>query len=278
MKIRINGADADIRLEEEKNIGQILGGLEQWLDGTGQRLSGIALDGKSVEADSMETCFAMGIEKVQMLDIYTSFISDIFAEGLRYLLQAIDTYEQAGFEEKKSFALSWAQQPAAKVLAEQGPGLSEMAVKTFSGEGSGIQVLRAATEERLQELHDPSGEIERTVSLATDVCSRLEELPLDIQTGKDARAAETVGIFSALAEKVLRVYGILKNRGFPVGTIKADGMPIDDYIAGFHSSLQELLGAYQQSDTVLVGDIAEYEMAPKMRALHAAVLTAAKGA
>ena len=49
-----------------------------------------------------------------------------------------------------------------------------------------------------------------------------------------------------------------------------------DYIMEFSAALRELLAAYEQHDTVLVGDLAEYEMAPRLRGLHAALLGAGR--
>ena len=45
MDISINGRPANIILETEKNVGDILSGLEQWLAGSGNRLSGLTIDG-----------------------------------------------------------------------------------------------------------------------------------------------------------------------------------------------------------------------------------------
>jgi len=277
MKIRINGTDADIRPETEKTVGEILSALEVWLEGTGHRLSGLGIDGTAMTTDSMGTCFGRDIDTVDILDIYTSSISELFAECLLHVLETINAYEAADFEEKGPLAIMWKESPAAKMLAEQNPGLSEWVTKTFSGEGSSPQALRTVIEERLRELREPTGEMERTTVLVADICARLEELPLDIQTGKDVRAAETISIFSGIAEKVFRIYSILRNTGFPVGEIKVGDLPINDFMAEFHTSLKELLSAYEQHDTVLVGDIAEYEMAPRLRGMHAAVLNAVKG-
>jgi hypothetical protein len=64
--------------------------------------------------------------------------------------------------------------------------------------------------------------------------------------------------------------------GFPVGEIMVAENPIDTYLAEFNAALRELLAAYEQRDTVLVGDIAEYEMAPRLRNLHTAVASAVR--
>jgi hypothetical protein len=41
----------------------------------------------------------------------------------------------------------------------------------------------------------------------------------------------------------------------------------------FGAALKELLAAYEVRDAVLVGDLAEYELAPRLRGLYAAINT-----
>ena len=132
-------------------------------------------------------------------------------------------------------------------------------------------------EERLRELQDPAGEMKKAGPVAAEVCARLETLPLDMQTGKDARAAETINAFSGITEKVIRVYNNLKAEGFPFGDTVIDGMPVDSYMGEFNAALRSLLSAYEQHDTILVGDIAEYEIAPRLRNLHAALISSITG-
>ncbi|MDR2575832.1 MAG: hypothetical protein LBC52_05250 [Treponema sp.] len=277
MKIKINGVDADIKPENEKTIGEILSALDAWLTGTGHRLSGLNIDGKEINAQEMELSFSRGIETVDTVDISTTTLPQLVADSLGRTIQDIQDFQTLGFDEKAGFTDKWKTSPEGCLLAEQYPELFNWTIKTFSGEGCSPQVLTALFEERLCELLDPAGEMSRTAKIVDDICARLAEFPLDIQTGKDARAAETVNVFSGVAEKVFRVYHTLKIEGFPVTEIKVDAMPINDYITEFSKALQELLDAYEKRDTVLIGDLAEYEMAPRLRGLHAAVWGIVKG-
>jgi hypothetical protein len=127
------------------------------------------------------------------------------------------------------------------------------------------------TEERLRELGDPSGELERAGPLITETVRRLEDLPLDIQTGKDGHAAETVQIFSRLGEKIFRLFGLMKAEGYALEHLKAGDMPLKDYIEEFDAALRELLAAYESGDAVLVGDLAEYELAPRLQNLYTVI-------
>jgi len=271
MKIKINGADADIKPENEKTVGEILGALDAWLAGTGHRLSGLNIDGKEINASEMELSFSRNIDTVDTIDIFTSSLPQLVAESLTLTMRDIEDFKEAGFDEKAAFADKWKESPQGCLLAEQFPELSDWTIKAFSGTGCSPHVLLALFEERLRELRDPAGELGRTAPLVDDICARLAEFPLDIQTGKDARASETVNVFSGIAEKVFRIYRTLKIEGFPVAEITIDNIPVNDYITQFGKALNEMLDAYEKRDTVLIGDLAEYEMAPRLRDLYAAV-------
>ena len=272
MKIRINGKDADVQLENEKTVGEALSALDAWLGGMGYSLSGLCIDGENAHPDTIAACFDRSVDTITTLDISVKLILELFAESLIHTMQDLNDYEAAGFDEKGLFAEQWKKSPQAHLIGEQSPELFDWAVKTFTGEGSPVQIIRLILEERLRELEDPASEMNKSGPLVGEICARLEELPLDIQTGKDARAAETVRTFSGVAEKVFRIFNILKMEGFPVGDIAVGDMPVTAYIAEFSTALRELLAAYEQHDTVLIGDLAEYEMAPRLRNLHIAVL------
>jgi len=277
MKIKINGVDADISPENEKTVGEIISALDAWLTGTGHRINGLNIDGKAVNAQEMELSFSKGIETVDTIDIRTCSLPQLVSESLTLTMRDIEEFQALTFDEKAAFSDKWKESPQGCLLADQYPDLFNWTTKTFSGEGCSPQVLTALFEERLRELLDPAEEMKRTAQLVDDICVRLAEFPLDIQTGKDARASETVNIFSGIAEKVFRIYHTLKVEGFPVTEITVDTIPINDYITEFNTALKELLDAYERRDTVLIGDLAEYEMAPRLRGLHAAVWGVVKG-
>jgi hypothetical protein len=112
--------------------------------------------------------------------------------------------------------------------------------------------------------------------LIGEVSKRLEELPLDIQTGKDIKAAETITLFSSLAEKIFRIIFLYRQYGINIETIMVPAAEanvnlkdynLKDYIDEFNTALKELVSAYENNDTVLVGDLAEYELAPRLLCL-----------
>jgi hypothetical protein len=275
MTITINGQPADIVLEDEKNVGDVLSGLDHWLAGSGHRLSGLEIDGEPADSLSLERFFNRELDRIRTLDIKTSSLPELTAEALLYTWEDGGEYENAGAGEKQAVAARWRNSPAALFLAAHVPEIYEWAEKTFSGEGAAPGELRGLIDERLRELGDPAGELNNTEPLIEATASRLEELPLDIQTGKDGRAAETIRIFSHVSEKVFRLLHILKTRGLDTSALKVDDVSAAEYIEDFGAALRELTGAYETKDAVLVGDLAEYELAPRFRKLYALIKNSA---
>ena len=298
MDIRINGEKADIIIETEKTVGDILACLDTWLSGDGARgkenlrLSGLYIDGKKVDARSLEDSFGRELAAVESLDITVSSLHELVYTALCDTLEALKEWRGLDFQGRQVCAESWRTSPAAALLGEQYPELCAMAAQTLAGEAPGERILAAVIDERMRELEDPVSELAGMEQLTGDVSERLENLPLDIQTGKDKRASETVQLFTGVAEKIFRIFNILKARGVPLGGItvaspnssgdnaSADTaeIPVADFLNEFNASLTEMLAAYEQKDSVLVGDLAEYEMAPRLRAFYAAIKNPAEKA
>jgi hypothetical protein len=271
MNITIDGKPADIALEKEKTLGEVLGGIGEWLAGSGYSLCGLRINGEALGADALGGSFDLALEGIDTLDIETAGLPALMAEALAALQETGRDYENAPFEGRREIEQRWTASPAASFLAECIPDIAGFAVRTFRGEGPAPAALASLAEERLREVRDP---LREAVSLGAPVESaalRLEDLPLDIQTGKDSRAAETVQIFSAITEKLLRICSLLKLEGFIADTIVVEGMPFGAFLDDFSAALKELLAAYEAKDAVLVGDLAEYELAPRLRTLYAAL-------
>ena len=278
MKIMINGADADIKPENEKTLGEVLCVLDNWLSGSGCRLSGLNVDGEIISAGCMEEIFNRDIDTIGALDISTSSLPELLAECYLNLIQDIDEYASANFEDKPMFIENWKESPQACMLAEQSPDLFDRALKHFcDADISSDQPLRQIALERLGELHSPADEFSRIEPLVLNTCLNMEEIPLDFQTGKDGKAMEKISFFSSVGEKVFRIINILKLETYPINDIRVNNMPIGNYISEFDASLRELLAAYERHDIILVGDLAEYEMAPRLRSLYASVFNFLKG-
>jgi ribosome-associated translation inhibitor RaiA len=269
MEIRINGQAADITPESEKTVGEILASLDMWLTDLGHSISGLSIDGKAADTTRMDEIFSMETSGVKVLDIYTSSTAQLSAAALLNLLGDIDEFEELKFEDKSNFVNSWKQRAQANFIKENMPELYSIYIDLFSKGGVSCQTLRSITEERLREVRHPVDEFSKIEALVNETCVRLVDLPLDIQTGKDGRAAQTIQIFSGITEKILRITKQLNLQGY---LDKSDEKTLTKLINDFSGMLRELLDAYERRDSVLVGDLSEYEAAPKLQELFASIL------
>jgi hypothetical protein len=263
MEIKINGLSADITIDSEKTVAQVMAGIDQWLSGSGHILSGLSVDGQAADLSSLENIFAKEIDTVKTLDILTMSVTDLAVMSLVNLPGDIDEFDALPFDGRNDFFTNWKERPHAVFILEQMPDLFSFFENTFVNGAFSTQALRSITEERLREIQTPVDEFSNMRPVIEEVCARLTDLPLDIQTGKDARAAQTIQIFSGITEKIFRIYRQLEIQGYiPQSAAEKN---LTQQINDFNSAVKELLLAYEKNDTVLVGDLAEYEIAPRLQ-------------
>jgi hypothetical protein len=268
MNIHINDKPANITLDMEKTLGEVLSGLEHWISSSGNRIRLISVDGEVLDEDTLPSWFDRDIKKIEKLDIEVSAYKDLAAEALCVLLLTCRDYGDATFEQRTKITEDWKQSASADFLRSDVSGMYDLACAAFLGEGLTVQDLPVIIEERLREITVPAQEIAACEAVVKAVAARMEELPLDMQTGKDQKAAETIQRFSGTAQKLFRIFFILESEGLALDTESAgftvDDLAVKDFMREFTASLTEITAAYESKDTVLVGDLSEYELAPRL--------------
>jgi len=271
MVIKINEKALDISLENENTLGDVLAGLDQWLSNSGHRISEIIIDGQEMSSSMLEEAFQRDIKTIKSLDINTNVIAELWAASLLNLIEDIKEFEKSEFEEKAKYFEKWQETVTARFISAEMPELFAFCANAFSGSDVTPQTLLSITQEIQREVTDPKNELTNMEPVLNEICTRLTDLPLDIQTGKDARAAQTIQIFSAITEKIFRIFKQLGTQGYLSGDTDEEAA-LCELMTGFADVLRDLLEAYEKSDSVLVGDLAEYEAAPKIKELYNAIL------
>ncbi|MDR0524871.1 MAG: hypothetical protein LBG90_03265 [Spirochaetaceae bacterium] len=271
MEISINERPADIVLESEKTVGDLLAGIDEWLQGTKNRISGLRIDGQIVDAASLSGVFQQELKTLRAINITVSTWQDLALEALITMQDYLTIYETGSSEDQRCIRDGWEASVAARFLAEQIPDVFAGIRQTLTGEGLGPREAGRLVEERIKELIEPQTELKQISPAIADIAVRLEDLPLDMQTGKDSRAAETIQLFSQIADKLLRLIRFTKLQGGLPDSLGVEDLPLNDFIDAFTDILKELLAAYETQDPVLVGDLAEYELAPRLLKLYAAL-------
>ena len=276
MNIFINEKPAEISLDTERTLGDVMTGLELWISPTGNRIQRICVDGKDIGGDALTEAFCLDIQDIGRLDVYIRSWRELAAEALGILHETCGLFGNAPFDERVQIFEAWTGSAASRFLKSDIPDISNLADRAMSGEGLLPSDLALVVEERLSEIADPWQEINRVGAQVEITAARMEEFSLDMQTGKDRRAAETVQLFSQIGEKLFRVFFIYKSEGLSMETFVIGDLPARVFIEEFNAALRELSLAYENRDTVLAGDIAEYELAPRLLKFYATLKNMAK--
>jgi hypothetical protein len=268
MEIYIDGHALDATLENEKTVGDILASLEGWLSGAKRRLAAIAIDGNKISSNNLDAAFLLDLANCVRIDVETSSIMELYAEALLsarfYIEQKLGQKIEAKTHSETVCDIivpSWDASGGRSFLGESYP---VFAVKLdgfiLRGTGDGKK-LEAEIGERLTELANPVAALISMKETIHDITARLESLPLDIQMGKDREASETVFAFSEIAGRIFRILSFTPKSA-------AGHSENDTFFEEFSGVLKEFLSAYEMRDSVLIGDLAEYEVSPRLSELY----------
>ncbi|MDR0644614.1 MAG: hypothetical protein LBG05_06860 [Treponema sp.] len=272
MTILINGEEAGITLEDEKTVEEVLAGIEKWLASMGSRISGLEIDGVTVCLDEIEKACARELSDVESIGIQARSFADFAIDSISYADATVTAFENTSFSDQLLARQAFERSAAYRFLKENIPDIAETIGNTLAGTGLPLKDASAFLKERAREFASPLEEANSQAGAVEEIVLRLENLPLDMQTGKDMRAAETVRLFSAMAERLFRIFSIMSQKGHKTRTVDFGGeIPVERFISDFSAILQEMLNAYKSGDTILCGDLAEYEIAPRLLAFFLAL-------
>jgi hypothetical protein len=261
MDIYIDGTAIDVTIENERTVGDIFASLENWLSQTGFRCTAFALDGKNVPASEVETGFSTGLDDVARIDIRTTSVAQLYSDTLLDAAFFLSQYSNtAGENGKDGIIRAWNESGGKSFLFENHPGFAKKIDDYLvQGLGDGVK-LDEEIAERLREITDTEAALLSMKEKIYDITARLEVLSLNMQMGKDREAMETVYDFSETAEKLFRIIPLLS-----VATGDAEDALFFEEFTGV---LKEFFQAYQTRDSVLTGDLAEYEVSPRLLELY----------
>jgi hypothetical protein len=262
MNIIIDGNVADISLENEKTLFDVLAGLDRWARDSGFCLVRVSADGAG--GDDAEALFNREVKETRELAVETAPFPVFYREALELLSDTLRLWTESEASERATIEEAWRKTPAVSFLAEYDSFL----INVLRGGFSGDTVKQAAlmVEERIEEAGNPVAVFHAMEDSLDREAGRLIDLPLDLQTGNDRRAADTIKRFSDFTQKSLRLFLLLKC-AIIEKTDGGDFALLDE----FKSALREFLSAYENKDMVLVGDLAEYEIAPRIKNIYAMI-------
>ena len=290
MDIRINDQNLDFTIEKNETLGDVVKDIEAWLDGSDLVLYSVKHEDQDLLSQPYEQWAKTPHSEVGTLNVMVKHTRELTVLNLRTILEYLDLLKQATAAGKEELLGE---------LFSGFPALMESARKHFPNPDTTLQALvalflHADAEEvlgwpeekmqqavklidlvsgnvsfRLQELQDPRAALE-TLSEDLKICiEEISEISILLQTGKDRQAMDTMVRFSELSQSLVRlVASVLANSADPGKQVTVGGRGLQDFYRDLNRILTELLEAFHAKDSVLIGDLMEYEVAPRLEQLR----------
>lgn len=273
MKITLDGQLLNYTLEGEQNLYQVLSSIAQWLSPQKAEITHLTLNGKSIDRWDRKEFENISIGEIDQLDIVTTTESEQEYNELEILLQYFHLLKRALEGRQKDSLME-----ILKEYPHVQPPLEYHLRSVFLSEGSArfplkrapstegewkqaeqfVQNTLSLLEARQYELTHPYEACEALIPLLEQTKGEIEHTSVLLQTGRDREAVRNVLSFIEILSKALRILARLH--------------PSDPRVQEVHRSLsqplKELNEAFLHKDSVLIGDLLEYEIAPKLEELQ----------
>ena len=282
MEILINENKISYTLEKEKNLGDVIEGIKSWLSGSNYLVADLEVDARTIGEEPDEQWKGRSLEDIDQLAVTVRSFEEAQGDNLRTVLLYFTMLKQA---------LSARQTKSLKELLEGYPfmlasldraGIMEpdlQELKTLRPEeidlsdstnvSRTLELIEAAVKtvsDRLEKMENSPRNLAEIMEQLESVEEEVASVSILLQTGKDREAMERIVRFSDLCGAILTVlhqgYRAGKIVGFSVGS---EG--VDIFFKELNKILAEIIEAFDRQDAVLIGDLLEYEVAPRLRLL-----------
>ncbi len=288
MEIKINKEKINFQLEDEKTLGDIINVIRNWIHSSGFVIISLSLDDKEIKIEKRTDWQKTPIKGINCIDIKVNHVSQLRISNLETVIRYLGMFSDAILSgDKKMF----------KELLTGFPFLLESLSGNYiinSDTCSFSEIIRELsadeiknlTEEKkekiikladniknkvtdaLREVQYPEDAIHEITGKLRTSASEISEVSILLQSGKDRQAMEYVVRFSDLTQRFFRIITALGDYGkIEFSNLMIEGKKSMDFYHELRDILSQLLDAFTAQDSVLIGDLLEYEIAPRIEIL-----------
>ena len=126
------------------------------------------------------------------------------------------------------------------------------------------EITTVSSVDILQSMKDIEPDVQKVVT-------GLEELPVILQSGDMNKAGAVIKSFTDMFDVLCHLTTLTALFPSEFADKKIDGQSVSEFIKSFSPVLADFENAFSSSDTVLTGDLAEYEIKPRLESYCNAV-------
>ncbi len=291
MNIYINNDKIDFQLESEKVLSEVINALSDWASAEGYHMLSVSYDGTSYDFKD-DSCKNKPVDQVQNINIEVKSHIELLLINIQLLHQYFSLFEKAMTAGNYTLLheLQTESEMPEKLFIEILGGVQDeliddkhpdlfSSMKSYSPESpenseiaefilGRIKSVLIILNDRIRELTDSVNELSAVIKVLRLSLEDINNISILLQTGKDREALTGIIRFTELTQKLLRIYTILENTGvLDFSNAVIDEMTIREYFTSLNEILNEFTEAFSVGDSVLVGDLLEYEISPRVSSL-----------
>ena len=288
MEIKINEEKINYELENEKSLGEIINVIQNWIYGSGFVIASVTLDNREVKIDEKSDWQNISIEDIRTLSIKINHVSELRAANLKTVSRYLGMLSKAIISSDKKmyrelltgFPFMLESLASNYILNKNTDSLGKVIRETPVDDMMNLhedkkkqitQLLSRIidnTEDALHEIQYPEEALRSITDKLHTSAEEISEVSVLLQSGKDKQAMDYVVKFSDLTQRFFRIITALGDLGkIQLNSIKIQGKKSSEFYHELNDILNQLLDAFHVQDSVLIGDLLEYEIAPRMEIL-----------
>ena len=101
--------------------------------------------------------------------------------------------------------------------------------------------------------------------LFDELASKMEGVPVALQTGKNLEVSESIKKLADSIDQFCHIATLASLFPEDFSTEQLNGLNFKDFLAEFSPILKDFEDALQNNDTVMLGDLSEYEICPRLK-------------
>lgn len=286
MEILVNQEPLNYTLESEESLGEVIDGLARWLKDGHYAITAIDVDDQSYPIHDRTHWQDLQVGSVGKLSVEAFSLSHVEQTTLAaigdycvLLERAIDEKNVDVMKElahelpfvrnriEEFFPALSTTDPHDRILQDDALERGEVPhpdarirLKTQ------LASITTIVESRLWEHENPARELGLTLGQLVACAQQLVDVAIQLQTGGASQAMDSVVRFTELLSRAIRLLPMI-TRDEPGTANDLDIDRIGKFAVDLTPFLKELQDAFEIQDGVLIGDLLEYEIAPRLARL-----------
>jgi len=295
MKLLINNQNVNFTLENEKNLGDVVAGINKWLKGSGFNITDLRIDDEPLNLEEKETWQGRSIDSIDTLYVNVKHITELRIANLETVLQYLNLLKKAIQDENRAlyselvpgfpFMLESLKNnfliETNNVESDTFPGneilhpipiekINQLEEQEKSEYLKRIKIIEESLVTAIRDIENPKESLNTLTEELKKASEGISEVSILLQTGRDREAMGNIIKFSNLTGRLFRILSSLSSSGVVnINELKIGNKSSKEFYEELNSNLKELIEAFKTNDSVLIGDLLEYEIAPRIEMLIA---------